>query len=65
MIKSFRPSEVNFNFLKEFLCDIKHDFMRFVNGLLFSIKLVKGSNFTSIVLVMKKDSPWWAACTKY
>lgn len=64
MIKRLGPGEVNFNFLKEFWCDIKHNFMRFVNRFHdVSIKLVKGSNFTFIYQVLKKVSPEWASCT--
>lgn len=55
--KSPGPDGVNFGFIKEFWKDIKADFMAFLLEFQKNGRLLKGSNYSFIVLIPKKDNP--------
>ncbi|PNY08829.1 cysteine-rich receptor-like protein kinase [Trifolium pratense] len=55
--KSPGPDGINFGFIKDLWADIKGDFMRFLLEFYSNGRLVKGSNYTLIVLITKVENP--------
>ncbi|GKU94307.1 hypothetical protein SLEP1_g7822 [Rubroshorea leprosula] len=55
--KSLEPDGFNFNFIKSQWPTIKQDIVAFVKDFWANERLVKGSNSSFIVLILKKDSP--------